>query len=147
MIKKLKGESVEARQRFEKEGGILNWIKKSSIKGTQKHCREFLGFCEDPYSIMMGYACFDLSHFGIYKKVSSLEDYLHFTDFEFDFTSFADVLVLYAKAVVSGLEYFLHKHGIAHTDLKPGKHVSVKSALQQNKWRFCQIIRNESLNN
>lgn len=96
---------------------------------------------------MMGYACFDLSHFGFYKKVSSLEDYLHFTDFEFNFTSFADVLVLYAKAVVSGLEYFLHKHGIAHTDLKPGKHVSVKSALQQNKWRFCQIIRNESLNN
>ena len=56
----MKGESIEV--------GILNRVK------GHRNIVEVLRFCEDPYSVMMEYVCFDISHFGVNKKVSSLED-------------------------------------------------------------------------
>jgi len=60
----MKGESAEAKRRFEKEAGILNTVK------GHRNVAEFLRFCQDPYAIMMEYSCFDLSPFGVDKKVS-----------------------------------------------------------------------------
>ena len=107
-------ESAEARRRFEKEAAILN-----SVKG-HRNVSEFLRFCTEPYAIMMEQACFDFTPLGVPKQVNTLEDFLHFVDAEFDFTSFSDVLVLCARDIVTGLEY-LHKNDIAHDIDIPGQ--------------------------
>ena len=49
---------------------------------------------------MMEYSCFDFRPLGVEKKVSMLEDFVHFVDDEFDFSSFADVLVVCARDAV-----------------------------------------------
>ena len=94
VIKKFNGESAESKRRFQKEDGILN-----SVKGHRNIAR-FLRFCQEPQAIMMEYSCFDFCPLGVEKKVSMLEDFVHFVDDEFDFSSFADVLVECARDVV-----------------------------------------------
>ena len=42
IVKKMKGESAEAKRRFEKEAAILN-----TVKGHRNVC-EFLKFCQEP---------------------------------------------------------------------------------------------------
>ena len=64
----MKGESAEAKRRFEKEAAIFN-----TVKGHRNVC-EFLKFCQEPYAIMMEYSCFDFNFLEVDKKVSSLED-------------------------------------------------------------------------
>ena len=91
VVKKMKGESTETKRRFQKEAGLL-----SSVKGL-KYVSQLLRFCQDPYAIMMEYSCFDFDFLGLDKKLSSLEDFIHFVDAKCNFTSFSDALLLCAK--------------------------------------------------
>ena len=94
---------------------------------------------------MMEHACFDFTPFGVDKKINTLEDFLHFIDVEFDFTSFADVLLLCARDVVTGLE-FLHAKNIAHRDLKPwntlvcNQHYSRETVDLAKSYTECPIV-------
>ena len=68
---------------------------------------------------MMEFSSFDFGLFGgDEKSMSSLADFLQFVDEEFNFTSFADLLPVFAKDILSGLNY-LHTQNIAHRDLRP----------------------------
>jgi serine/threonine protein kinase len=81
-----------------KEAALLN-----STKGHRNIIR-FLGFCEEPYSIMMEYSS---PFYRVAKSLCTL-----FVDDEFDFASFADLLPTCAKDVVAGLKH-LHTKNIA----------------------------------
>ena len=113
VIKKLKSVSIDSQTRFVKEAKILNSVK------DHPNISKFLRFCSEPHSIMMEFSSFDFGLFGDDEKsVSSLGDFLQFVDEKFNFTSFADLLPVCAKDILSGLNY-LHNHNIAHRDLKP----------------------------
>ena len=58
----MKGESAEAKRRFEKETGILNTVK------GHRNVSECLIYCKGCYAIMMEHACFDFTPFGVDKK-------------------------------------------------------------------------------
>ena len=106
VVKKLKGESAESKRYIQKEAGILN-----SVEG-HRNISCFLRLCQEPHasiSVLLAWI----------KKVSTLEEFVHFVDAKFDFSWFAFVLLVCARDVVTGLE-FLHRSGIAHRDLKPG---------------------------
>ena len=66
----------------------------------------------------MKYFCFDFSPFWVEQQVTTLVNFLYIVDDELDFTSFADVLPIYAKDVITSLGD-LHNKNIAHQDLKP----------------------------
>jgi len=111
VVKKLRGESDEAKRRFLKEAEMLNKTKHQNIP-------KFLGYSDNPHGLMMEYVAFDFGPFGFEKMVSSLDDFYHFVDSEFSFESFADVLPVCLQDIVKGLHY-LHQMQIAHRDLKP----------------------------
>lgn len=72
VIKKLKGESAESRHQFKKEGGgILNKVK-GTHTGTLPSSWEFVGTHTQLWWCM---DVFYFSHFGVHKKVSSLESF------------------------------------------------------------------------
>jgi serine/threonine protein kinase len=101
-----------AKDRFVKEAKLLYGMKHSNIPN-------FLGFNDDPYSLIVEFLTFHLTPFGHDKRVNNLGDFVHFVDDVCNFESFADVLAVCMKDVVCALNY-LHKHDIAHRDLKPG---------------------------
>lgn len=105
VVKKLRGESEDAKRRFLKEAEMLNTIKHQNIP-------RFLGYSDNPHGLMMEYVAFDFTPFGLEKTVSSLDDFHHFVDSEFGFESFADVLPVCLQDVVKGLHY-LHRMHIA----------------------------------
>ena len=55
---------------------------------------EFLKFYQESYAIMMEYSCFDFNFLEVDRKVSSLEDFIHFIDDEFEVESFSVVFVM-----------------------------------------------------
>ena len=79
---------------------------------------------------MMEYSFFDFGPLGVEKKVPTLENFVHFVDAKFDFSSFVDVVSVCARDVITGLE-FLHRRGIVHRDLKPGS-----NTLDSNQCHF-----------
>ncbi len=66
---------------------------------------------------MLEYVVFDLSAFGMEKKVSGL-DVLLAEMHKFKCEGFAHLIPCIAKDVVSGLSY-LHTNGVAHRNIKP----------------------------
>ena len=84
----------------------------------------------------MEYSCFGFDPFGIEKRASTLANFLHLVDEDFDFTSFADLLPISAKDIITGLEY-LHGKNIAHRDLKPAN-ILVSNQHHSNP---CLIIK------
>ncbi|CAB4021363.1 cyclin-dependent kinase 9-like [Paramuricea clavata] len=111
-------------KRFTKEknlgsGGFGNvYLGKYEGEIEKVVVRKMKGFCEELGSILMEYACFDFGPFGIQKRASTLSNFLHLVDDDFDFTSFAELLPVCAKDIITGLEY-LHNKNIAHKYLKP----------------------------
>ena len=67
---------------------------------------------------MMEHSCFDFGPLGVEKKVSTLEDFVHFVDDEFDSSSFASNEQRLLKAFLSqvffaparGYDYDLKKN-------------------------------------
>jgi serine/threonine protein kinase len=84
VTKKNNVESIDSKSCFVKDAALLNSTK------DHRNIIRFLGFCEEPYSIMMEYSCFDFRLFRVAKRLCALQDYVHFVDDEFDFASFAD---------------------------------------------------------
>ena len=111
-LKKLRGESRDAKRRFIKEGQMLH-----DLKG-HRNISEFSAFCDNPFAIVMEYSVFDFNPCGVNKEVTTLEDFIHFLDNEYDFSSFSQIIPLCAKDIASGLD-FLRKRNVAHRDLKP----------------------------
>ena len=91
VVKKLRGESDDAKRRFLKEADMLNKIEHQNIP-------KLFGYSDNPHGLMMEYVAIDFGPFGFEKMVSSLDDFYHFVDSEFGFESFADVLPLVCKA-------------------------------------------------
>ncbi len=112
VVKKLRGESEDAKRRFLKEAEMLNTMKHQNIT-------RFFEFSDSPYGIMMENVAFDFAPFGLDKAVATLEDFYHYVDCECNFESFSEVLPVCMRDAVAGLDY-LHRMDIAHRDFKPG---------------------------
>ena len=139
VVKKLRGESEDAKRRFLKEAKLLNSIKHPNVPS-------FLGFSDIPYALMMEYVAFDFAPFGVEKILYSLEDFYHFIDCEFDFQTFSDVLTVCMRDVVKGLD-FLHGIEIAHRDLKPSnilvsnQHYAQKEeSVFEKEYQACPVV-------
>ena len=111
VVKKLRGESEDAKRRFVKEAKLLNGIKQPNIPS-------FLGFSNVPYALMMEYVAFDFAPFGLQKTLYNLEDFYHFVDCEFNFKMCDDIITICMRDIVKG-QKFVHGIEIAHRDLKP----------------------------
>ena len=111
-VKVLRVQNRESKRLFVKEARLLH-----NLKG-HKNIATFLAFCVEPHAIMMEYLYFDFGLFGVDKKVSSMNELLHFIDDHLDFTTLKSFQPKIARDIADGLCY-LHEQGVVHRDLKP----------------------------
>ena len=78
VVKKLRGESDDAKRRFLKEADMQHKIKHQNIP-------RLFGYSDNPHGLMMEYVAFDFAPFGLEKTVNNLDEFYHFVDSEFDF--------------------------------------------------------------
>ena len=74
-----------------------------------------------------------------------LKDFVHFVDVVFDFSSFANVLPVCARDVITGLQ-FLNRSGIAHRDLKPGNIFDSNSSLSFLRFTEKKRVKSMGIN-
>ena len=111
-VKVLRVQNRESKRLFLKEARLLH-----NLKG-HKNIATFLAFCVEPHAIMMEYLYFDFGLFGVDKKVSSMNELLHFIDDHLDFTTLKSFQPKIARDIADGL-CDLHEQGVVHRDLKP----------------------------
>jgi hypothetical protein len=70
----------------------------NDLKG-HANISQFKAFCDNPFAIMMEYSVSDFNCFGTNKEVTTLEDFIHFTDNEYNFTAFSEIIPVCAKDI------------------------------------------------
>ena len=71
VVKNILGESAAEQNSFVKEARLIKSLQHKNVVA-------FIGFCSEPYAMMLEYVYFDFLPFEISKKVSNLVDFLNF---------------------------------------------------------------------
>ena len=114
--------------KFKDKDVVVKQIEDASEKEIMKEARflhhlqhqnlvKFHGMCLPRKALMLEYVEFDLSAFGVNRKLSSLDALLQVLS-KGKFISFEHLIPHIAEGISLGLAY-LHKQGVAHRDLKP----------------------------
>ena len=143
-----KGKDIAVKKCEDAEEGDIIKEARFIHKLQHKNLVKFNAVCVAEKALMLEYVAFDLSAFGIDKKVSGLDVLLaelHKCRFE----GFEHLVPHIAKDVVSGLHH-LHINGVAHRDIKPSnvlvgnQHFYEISSEERKKetWENCPCIAN-----
>ena len=118
-IGQYRGKEVALKELNARETEHQKFIKEAKIMSCLNHPNivEFQGVCYEPFMFMMEYVCFDLSAFGVSRKMNTLDQLIKYCD-NFKFETIEHFSVVAALEIVNGIKY-LHSKDIAHRDLKP----------------------------